>query len=203
MIPVKKQVEPDDFEMKVRQKGRQWLKDHGLSLDDPKPQKLNLPPYWQPFNKVLWEKYSGTCAYLAIFFEFATGASSTDHFIPKSKKLGDAYEWDNYRLSCLGPNRNKLNFEDVLDPFELVKDSFIINFLSGKMAPAQNLSANMKRLAEATIARLDLNSPQCMKMRARHYQNYEKGECSLNFLKRHSPFVYQEICRQNLIKAGT
>lgn len=107
MIPVKLQPEPDDFDKKVRQPGQTWLADHGIAPDAPPPKAADLPNYWIRSNKQLWDAYSGVCAYLAIYFEWVTGAATTDHFVAKSKHAGDAYEWVNYRLSCLGPNRKK------------------------------------------------------------------------------------------------
>jgi uncharacterized protein (TIGR02646 family) len=147
----------------------------------------------------LWEAYSGVCAYLAIFFEWSTGAASTDHFIAKSRNAGEAYEWSNYRLSCLGPNRNKNKFDDVLDPIGLVPNTFVINFSSGKIAPNRSLPADRKAAARKTIRRLKLDSQENNEMRARHYRDYVTGDCTLAFLSRRSPFVHSEIVRQGLV----
>lgn len=107
MIPVILQPEPEDFHMKVRQKGHDWLAKHGILLDQVPPKASDLPNYWVASNKALWDAYSGVCAYLAIYFEWSLGAASTDHFIAKSQNAGAAYEWANYRLSCLGANNKK------------------------------------------------------------------------------------------------
>lgn len=104
MIPVVLQPEPADFDEKVRQPGLRWLTANGINPDNPPPRATALPNYWNRSNRQLWEAYSGMCAYLAIFFEWVTGASSTDHFIAKSRHAGNAYEWNNFRLSCLGAN---------------------------------------------------------------------------------------------------
>ncbi|MFM5666742.1 hypothetical protein ACET62_21620, partial [Aeromonas veronii] len=107
MIPVQLQPEPADFDARVRQHGLDWLATNGIALNAPPPDASKLPNYWTRSNKQLWDTYSGVCAYLAIYFEWVIGAASTDHFVAKSQNAGDAYEWDNYRLSTLGPNRNK------------------------------------------------------------------------------------------------
>ena len=198
MIPVALQPEPADFDTKVRQKGHAWLGARGIALNAAPPKASKLPNYWSHSNKQLWEAYSGVCAYLAIFFEWGTGAASTDHFIAKSLNAGDAYEWSNYRLSCLGPNRNKNKFDDVLDPIGLAPNTFVINFASGKIAPNPALSPALKAAARKTIRRLKLGSPDNNKMRAQHYTDYIAGDCSLNFLQRKSPFVHSEIVRQRL-----
>jgi uncharacterized protein (TIGR02646 family) len=199
MIPVRPQPEPDGFDCKVRRPGLKWLAEHHIDPNNSPPDVSVLPALWTYSNKRLWEAYSGICAYLAIYFEFVTGASSTDHFIAKSKNAGLAYEWNNYRLSCLGANRNKNNFDDVLDPFEIVSRTFFIKFVSGKIYPNPILSPEEKNAAIKTIERLKLGSPENNAMRAGHYHNYINGDCSLRYLERYSPFVYAEIIRQELI----
>lgn len=198
MIPVILQPEPAGFDAEVRQRGHAWLVAQGIALNTAPPKASKLPTYWSRSNKQLWEAYSGVCAYLAIFFEWGTGAASTDHFIAKSQNAGDAYEWSNYRLSCLGPNRNKNKFDDVLDPIGLTPNTFVINFASGKIAPNPALSPAQKAAARKTIRRLKLDSPDNNKMRTQHYKEYLEGDCSLNFLQRKSPFVHAEIVRQGL-----
>ena len=198
MIPVNLQPEPHDFDSKVRKKGHDWLKRQGIALNAPPPKPSSLPNYWSASNKQLWDAYSGICAYLAIFFEWSTGAASTDHFVAKSRSTGDAYEWSNYRLSCLGANRNKNRFDDVLDPVGLAKHTFHINFASGEIMPDPRLSSLQKSAAIKTINRLRLDSPENNRMRARHYTDYANRNCSLAFLSRRSPFVHQEIIRQGL-----
>ncbi len=198
MIPVQPQPEPHDFDKKVRQKGLVWLKENGIDPNGPPPKGTKLKPYWQASTQDLWEAYSRTCAYLAIYFEWPSGASSTDHFIPKSQHAGMAYEWGNYRLSCLGANRNKGAFNDVLDPFTLKEGTFFLNLVSGEIYPNPDLNDTEKAIAEKTIRRLKLDSPEHNEMRARRYQDYECGGCSLNHLKRESPFIYAEIIRQGV-----
>jgi uncharacterized protein (TIGR02646 family) len=198
MIPVTLQPEPADFDAEVRQRGHAWLSAQGIALNAAPHKASKLPNYWSHYNKQLWEAYSGVCAYLAIFFEWVTGAASTDHFIAKSLNAGEAYEWSNYRLSCLGPNRNKNKFDDVLDPIGIAPNTFVINFASGKITPNRTLSPAQKILARKTIRRLKLDSPDNNKMRAQHYKDYLAGDCSLHFLQRKSPFVHAEIVRQGL-----
>ena len=198
MIPVTLQDEPADFDVKVRKRGHAWLADNGIALDAKPPKASDLPNYWTHSNRQLWESYSGICAYLAIFFEWSTGASSTDHFVAKSEHAGGAYEWNNFRLSALGPNRNKNKFDDVLDPIGLASNTFILSLSSGKIAPNPALSSSRKSAAQDTIDRLKLDSTNDNKMRARHYGHYVNGEWSLSILAFYSPFVHAEIIRQGL-----
>ncbi|WP_429103177.1 hypothetical protein [Aeromonas veronii] len=199
MISVQLQPEPVDFDARVRQPGRDWLATHGIALNAPPPVVSDLPNHWTRSNKQLWDAYSGICAYLAIFFEWPTGAASTDHYVAKSTLAGDAYEWSNYRLSTLGPNRNKNKFDDVLDPVGLAPDTFVINFASGEVSPNPALSVADRIAAQATIDRLKLDSEEHRQMRASHFGDYVASDCSLDFLARKSPFVHSEIVRQGLV----
>lgn len=198
MIPVALQQEPPGFDVNVRQRGQGWLIDSGVALCGSAPPNINLPNYWSWSNQLLWEAYSGTCAYLAIYFEWPTGASSTDHFVPKSKHVGLAYEWDNYRLSCLGPNRNKNKHLDVLDPVGLAPDTFVLNLASGAIKPNPLLTAPQKALARESIRRLKLNSSHHKAMRARHFSEYIAHK-HVPTLKKYSPFVWYEADRQGLL----
>ena len=198
MIPVDLQDEPANFDERVRQPGLAWLAEHGMSLDQAPSDPSKLPNYWTRTNEQLWEAYSGVCAYLSIYFEWVTGAASTDHFIAKSSLAGEAYEWNNFRLSCLAPNRSKNKYDDVIDPVGMAKHTFVINFSSGEISPNPALSAEQKALARKTITRLKLDSHQNDKMRAEHFTSYIQGDFSLDYLSRKSPFVYTEIMRQGL-----
>lgn len=198
MIPVTLQPEPADFDQNVRQPGQDWLASHGIPFNAPPPKSSRLPNYWTRSNKQLWEAYAGVCAYLAIYFEWVTGAASTDHFVAKSRHAGDAYEWSNYRLSCLGPNRNKGRFDDVLDPIGLQPDTFVLNLASGEISPNPSLDAAQRSAARKTIKRLKLDSPDHNIMRARHFSRYLRDKDELT-LKELSPFVRYEAQRQGLL----
>jgi uncharacterized protein (TIGR02646 family) len=199
MIPVIPQPEPRNFDADVRQPGKTWLRDHGISLNGPPPKGAALPTYWRNTQKDLWTAYEGVCAYLCIFFEWPLGAHSTDHFVAKSSNAGEAYEWANYRLSCLAMNRNKNKFDDVLDPFQIADNTFALNLSSGEISPSGTLSATQKREAAETITRLKLDSPECNEMRAQHYEEYLRQDVSADYLKKKSPFVWHEANRQSLL----
>ena len=199
MIPVPLQPEPvPKFDTKVRQPGIAWLNLHGIALTSPPPDPAALPPLWRNTQKELWRSYQGVCAYLCIYFEWPLGANSTDHFVAKSQDAGQAYEWDNYRLSCMGMNRNKNKYDDVLDPFSLAPDTFVLNLASGKIGPNPSLPQATQEEAWATIRRLKLDDPETEKMRAAHYTEYLKGVPGWK-LKKDSPFVWYEAKRQGLL----
>jgi len=59
MIPVQLQSEPADFDIKVRQPGRDWLVTHGIELYFAPPDSSTLPNYWRRSNQQLWVAYNG------------------------------------------------------------------------------------------------------------------------------------------------
>jgi hypothetical protein len=125
---------------------------------------------------------------------------TTDHFIPKSKgPAGAAYDWANYRLADSGMNRYKGAAEGILDPFTMQDDTFHINFLNGQICPNCQLTPEYKKKAEKTIEQLHLDSPENRKMRTDHYEEFKRNEIRVTYLARHSPFVYSEMVRKNLI----
>ena len=199
MIPVCLQPEPQDFDENVRKKGHAWLFANGIALNAIPPNAADLPTHWRHSNKQLWEAYSGVCAYLAIYFEWVTGASSTDHFIAKSRNAGDSYEWSNFRLACLSANRNKNDYIDVFDPIGLQQETFTLNLSNGKIsANAKILSAVEVVTANNTIARLKLNSQECQDMRVKFYRRYLKKKDE-DALKELAPFIWFEAQRQGLL----
>lgn len=199
MIPVARQRAPKGFNEKVKNPGVNWLKSKGIALNQPPPDPAALPPFWRACQKDLWKKYRGICAYLCVYFEWSVGAQSTDHFIAKSSNAGQAYEWDNYRLCCLGMNRNKNRFDDILDPFEIKPDTFILNLASGEIKPNPALPPATRQQVLTTIRRLRLDSRECKEMRANMYYEYYTGNVSEEYLGKKSPFVWYEAKRQGLL----
>jgi len=198
VIPVTPAPEPLVFDQEVRRPGLKWLKERGIAPDQPPPDPAALPACWQNVSRELWNAYSGVCAYLCIYFEWPLGAHSTDHFVAKSRDAGLAYEWSNYRLSCLGANRRKNRFDEILDPFEIEPDTFELNLLSGEIKPNPAKPGDTPQRAQKTIARLRLGDAEMNEMRARHYEEYLKG-VPADHLRRHSPFVWYEAQRQGLL----
>lgn len=198
MIPVVLAQEPEKFNEWVRKPGLQWLDENCIAHNAPLPKKKHLPTFWTHQNKDLWDAYGGVCAYLAIYFEWPSGAGSTDHFLPKSQFPGLAYEWSNYRLSCLAPNRLKNKFNDVIDPLLLLPNTFVLNLASGEIRPNSSLHPTQIQAAKATIKRLKLDSQEHNQMRARHFSEYIAHRHAPT-LKKYSPFVWYEADRQGLL----
>jgi len=177
MIPVKQQPEPTgadgfDFDKEVRQKGKKCLEDNGVKKNAKSVPKgfWRDNSFWQgECLKQLWKKYSGVCAYSCIYMDFTLGAHTCDHFVPKSKSPWNAYEWGNFRLSCLGENRKKGTKCQIMDPFKIKENTFFIDFTNGKIFPNPELSVSETELANQTIRSLDLDSQEFRKMRCDHF----------------------------------
>lgn len=199
MIPVHLAPEPNDFDKVVRKRGHKWLRKNNIPLNAAPTNASKLPRYWSKTNEQLWKAYNGVCAYFAIYFEWVSGASSTDHFVAKSRNAGEAYEWKNYRLACLGANRQKLNYDDILDPVGLPDEVFYLNFLDGRIFPNPSLGDPLlKKAADDTIERLELDSPEHRAMRVKHFNRYLQARDGA-ILKELSPFVWKEADRQGLL----
>ncbi|MBK8115937.1 MAG: hypothetical protein IPK44_16310 [Candidatus Accumulibacter sp.] len=141
--------------------------------------RLSMPASFQPIGAkrkksfgLLTVKYARICC---IYFEWPLGAQSTDHFGAKSSHAGQAYEWNNFRLSCLGANRNKNRFDDVLDPFGNRIGDLHLEFRLGRNQSQFSLLEDVRLTADQTIRRLKLDAPECNRMRAEHYEFYVQG----------------------------
>tara|TARA_R110002050_G_scaffold28607_3_gene74128 strand:+ start:356 stop:955 length:600 start_codon:yes stop_codon:yes gene_type:complete len=199
MLHVIPQPEPADFDSKVRQKGLAHLKKYGYALDRPLPPKANIKAYWTSCLDDLFDKYSSTCAYLAVHIERVTAIGNVDHFAPKSQMPAEAYEWSNYRLVCSRMNSCKREFHDVLDPFLIENGYFYLELVSGQIFPDPDLDSATKESVIDTIARLGLDGANCRRLRASHFGDYIAGEFTASFLKKMSPFVWYEARRQGLL----
>ena len=195
MIPVKPQPAPARFFEKVQQPGEAFL------VKVPQPKSWKDHEYWRAIQKELYEAYSGICAYSCHRIKRTTGSSTVEHFKPKSKHPHLAYTWTNYRLVCGKLNGRKGNYEDVLDPFTLQGDWFIIKFPSLQAAPNPQLSVEDAAQVMQTIKRLKLNGEDFIEERQEYLQDYCVCGYPFSYLEREAPFLAQELKRQNLVKA--
>lgn len=197
MIPISLQAEPRDFQSKVRQKGLNWFAIKGLDAQNPLPPKTKLPDYWTDCIPDLRSAYDNICAYVCIHIEEVTGSATVEHFKPKSLYPSLAYEWSNYLLVCGVMNGRKSDFEDVLNPFSLEPETFFLNLTDGKI----RVNPQSKHQAEAisTIERLQLNAPECKKLRLKYWNLFRAKKIAQDVLQDYSPFVYLEAQRQGLL----
>lgn len=196
MIPITQQPEPTDFERKVRSKGIAFLQ------TVPRPKIWDKREYWRESLRDLSGAYNQVCAYSAQWIPSIEGSPTVDHFIPKSVKPELAYEWSNFRLSCLKMNARKRDFQDVLDPFQIAPGWFILDFPSLLIKANPDLDEGVKNQVRSTIKRLKLNDDDdCVKHRQDWLMRYCEGKINFDFLKETAPFIAYELERQNLVES--
>ena len=194
MIPIQQQLEPKNFDKKVRQKGKAFLQ------KSPSPRTWKNHEYWRESLQDLHKAYNGICAYSAHWIPEIEGSSTVDHFIPKSVEPALAYEWENFRLSCLKMNARKRDFQDVLDPFKINYGWFVLNFPSLLIKPSLDLDESVRNKIKKTIKRLKLNHDDlCVQNRLRWILDYCKNEITYDFLRKNAPFIAYELERQELV----
>jgi hypothetical protein len=125
-----------------------------------------------------------------------TGTPTTDHFVAKSSRPEDAYEWRNYRLACQLMNSRKGAFDEILDPFDIVNGWFVLELSGLQVLPNPQLEETLQEQIRATIDRLRLNVKECVDARAQFYDAYLEAELSFSLLEVWSPFVALELRRQ-------
>lgn len=195
MLRINLAPEPAHFDERVRQKGLRWLKDKGISLNSPCPKGTKLPDYWRGSLRDLYDAYEGHCSYSGLRFELAPGGITVDHYVPKSKLVGRAYDWDNYRLACSRLNAKKGVHADVLDPFEIENGWFQLNLFSGRISANRDLDSESFSNVEHTIDRLDLNMPYFCELRKDIIAEYGVYKVR-NILRRRSLYIDYEMERQ-------
>ena len=151
MIPVSLQPEPQDFDALVRQPGLLFLGTQGVPPATSLAKGKKLPPHWRKQLKELHTRYNGICAYVGVYVELCTGGASVDHFVPKSKALMDAYDWDNYRLACTNINAKKNAIPGLLDPFAVGAGWFSLDVLSGAIGVGSVPGRGAPRLARRAL----------------------------------------------------
>ncbi len=196
MIPVNIQPAPTGFLTRVHQPGTAFL----AKKPQPNANDWNRHSYWRRILDDLYHAYGGICAYSCHWIPPDTGAKTVEHFKPKSKYPSEAYQWDNYRLVCSTLNGRKGNFEDVLDPFALEANWFLLDFPSLMVYPNGSLTETNARRVMRTIQRLGLNDEgTCLQARLSWVEAYIQVPLPFSYLERNAPFIAAELKRQDLI----
>lgn len=198
MIHVDEKDEPLNFNERVRQRGRLFLR--GKGNRKPTAKEWRSHNYWRAVGPELHDAYGGICAYSCHWIPYDTGADTVEHFLSKDRYPRRAYEWSNYRLVCATLNGRKGRFEDVLDPFNIQDGWFVIDFPSMLVRPDSDLPIDKRGEVQATINRLGLNDEgTCLKSRVKWVRDYCANDISLEYLRTHAPHIAAELLRQNLI----
>ncbi|HSN98676.1 MAG TPA: hypothetical protein VLS89_10345 [Candidatus Nanopelagicales bacterium] len=190
---------PKGFNKKVYRRGRRWLRKNGHPLQGPAIGKdgrpIKLRAYWRACLQDLYDRYDGVCAYVSIYIDRVTGARSVDHFVAKSSAVEHAYRWSNYRLACGKVNGRKGTFDDLLDPFQIEEQTFLLNLLTGRIYPNPRLPQPLRDQAQLTIDRLGLDDADCKLARLQFLDDYREKRISDAYLKERCPFVWYEVHR--------
>lgn len=197
--------EPDSFDRVVRQPGLHALqtmaaREFGGSIEAIPANRF--PPCWRKSLNDLLEAYQRICSYLCLYIARGTGARSVDHMVAKSVAWDRAYEWTNYRLACSLMNARKGHVASVLDPFEVKDGWFVLELVAFQVLPGQGLPDRVATAAADTIDRLRLNDDECCGARAEYAEAYWREEISIDYVRRHAPFVESELRRQNRLNAA-
>ena len=207
MIRVVPQPEPDDFGYKVREPGS-WAiaelagqpsartRGHPFLKVAPSREGNKFPRYWTRVRDDLRDRYDRVCAFSGMRIE-PTADVTVEHMVPKSRNWRLVYEWLNYRLACLRMNRKKLDYTDVLDPFCIEDDWFVMDIVEFRVHPAASLDPCRKQNVAATITRLGLNDLDWCETRRRHVEHYRQHRI-LDIVEQLFPFVAKQIQRIGL-----
>jgi hypothetical protein len=197
VIPVTPQPAPDNFDERVKTPGNTFL----ATVPKPKTEQWKGKEYWQKVLPNMRKAYSGICAYSAHWIPHSTGNHSIDHFTPKDKKPELAYEWSNFRYVASRFNSRK-GTKNILDPFTLPPDWFILDFSSLLIKSNPSLSSDQKKRVNETISRkfgLNLNEDGLVTERFEWFCEYQnKGLPFFSHLKKKVPFIAYELQRQGL-----
>lgn len=191
MIHFDLQPEPETFEQNCRQRGRDWLRTHANSK---RPHD-----YWTEFKPQLAIAFRDLCAYTTVFEPMGT----VDHFVSWDSSHTEsphlAYEWSNFRYASAWINSSKKEAE-VLDPFDVQDGWFEISLPDLQLHLTAQVPPEFLDLAQFTLERLPIaHDERIIRLRQQWYQEYLKGEISLNYLERKAPLIARAVRRQQKV----
>ena len=196
MIPVHPQPEPASFNQRVRLPGGRFLQKHR----QPIAKQWKSHAYWTQILSDLHDAYRGICAYSCHWIPYDTGSDTVEHFQPKKLFPREAYEWANYRLVCGTLNGRKGTDQQVLDPFKVQDDWFVLDFPSLLVKPAPGLRKAVAQSVLHTISLLGLNDEgTCLRARVWYVKDYCTGHITFQHLEENAPFIAREVQRQGLV----
>lgn len=198
MIPVQRQPIPAGFDEKVRRPGERALQRKARMLRKRRDrlQSREFPTTWRKALGDLCRAYGSVCAYLGLYLHGATGNTTVDHFIAKTRNWRRAYDWNNFRLCAGYVNSAKGDQALPLDPFTLETGLFALELDEFQVVPGPKAIGRMLSKVERTIEVLKLNHDRCLRERREYADSYREGEVSWEWLQKRAPFVAQELARQ-------
>lgn len=189
--------EPDGFDERVRRKGNDWL------TANPSATSSKYPSYWSEFKPQLAEAFHCLCGYTIMRTKLEN--ADVEHYISKDTDSSKAYEWSNYRYSCLNINRYyKKNHDDnILDPFEVENDWFELLLPDCQLVLTDKVPPDKLSRAEFTLEQLQLQRGEWL-IRERQYLffAYTDGEITLDYLEREAPLLARAIEKRDAVVTG-
>jgi hypothetical protein len=192
MIRFEPSDEPDDFDLRCRQRGLKWLVSH--------PEAERPYDYWSEFKFQLADAFRNLCAYTAVFEPMGT----VDHFVSWQASRREqpelAYEWNNYRYASQWINSSKSSAGDILDPFEVGIDWFEISLPDLQLHATDKVPAEYQALVAHTLQRLPIvHDERILRVRRQWYQLYENNEMDLALLEKMAPLIAQAVRKRDAL----
>ncbi|PRP95106.1 hypothetical protein [Enhygromyxa salina] len=177
-------------------------------VEDVSAAMLRRYPYWRRAMPALHRAYGGYCAYLARYIE-PVETPTTDHFVALRNATDPllAYMWSNYRLAHAFVNSVKSAIPDVLDPFEIERGWFAIDFGTFKTVVGPDARLEHREAVSHTIRALNLDGRALAVTRRRAAERYwsaPPGHAALPIwaLETDEPFLASELRRQGRLNPG-
>ncbi len=198
MIRVRPYPEPDHFHSCVRVPGQAFL----AKVPNPTNKHWKDNQYWKEVANDMYAAYDGMCAYTGMFIPRGIATPSIDHFKPKSKYPALAYEWTNYRLALAKINQYKGDEEGLVDPFEVPRGWFVLDFPSCVVKPGNGLTSADRDKVWHTISVLKLNDDDgLVQLRCDIILELISGNITLQYVTKYYPFLAVEVERQGGVQA--
>jgi len=188
VISVAKVGEPAEFDLECRKRGLDWITNNPGKLTEPRD-------FWSPFRTHLRNGFNGLCGYAAMLCP--TGGT-VDHFISVRNDPTLIYEWGNYRYASGTMNGIKRNKDaKVLDPYLVPEGWFEIILPSLQMKVTSSVPASDRDKAEYMLDEMRLGDDErIIEWRQSYYELYQRGELTLDGLRRVAPLIAEAVERQ-------
>lgn len=190
MIKVTQKSPPDDFDSRVRTPGLSFLK----IIRHPKGNQWDNKDYWCRILPDMRTAYKSICAYSSLWL-LPHEKATVDHYVPKKDAPSLAYEWSNFRLANLWINSCKYIHRDVLDPFLIGDNWFILDFATFIIKPNPELPSDLEEAVLKTIKRLKLNHNDYLDSRQFWFETFRND---ISMLEEKAPFIAYEMKRQGI-----
>jgi hypothetical protein len=189
VIRIEPPAEPDRFDEECRRPGNQWLAAHPKG--DP-PSK-----YWRFSILDLSRGFQNRCGYTAMWDLNGT----VDHFLSRNNHRHLSYEWSNFRYVSGWINSSKQAIDDqLLDPFRVRDDWFEVLSPSLVMRLTNCVPARVRRVAEFTLRRLELDDgDRIYAQRGIYYDEFLRNSHPVTWLEPFAPMLATAARRERVL----